>query len=527
MYWFGGDYNPSPAEMEEDLALMRQAGINLATIGVFGWSALQPSATTWEFGWLDDLLDKLHAAGIGVALATPTASPPPWFTLAHPDAMPQTREGVRLVHGSRDTYCVNAPAYREACLVVASQLAARYGSHPALRLWHVHNEYGTWCFCDHCAVAFRQWLRLRHGSLEALNQAWTTDFWSQRYGRWEEILPPRATQYLRNPAHDMDYRRFLSDSMLAAYREQRDAIKAVSGAPVTTNFVLGDWVPVDHARWAAEVDIVAIDHYPSTLDAALAEAAFAGDMARGWAGGRPWLLMEHAPTDLMEPLALSYIARGSQGALYFQWRANRGGAEQWHPAIHGRFFERAVALGGRLRDLPHELPQSDDLPRAEVAIWYDEQCSWALQATSHLPATLNYQATVQQCHAALERRGYAVDVTPPALFTEGASATPYRLVVVPAAYLVTQAAHDALQAFANGGGHVLFVGPCGVVDENLRIRDFSPDWELSTMEDQLLAACDTAGVKPVVAGLPAGTRARRARGALWLFHPDGSVEVTT
>src|SRR5262249_52280802 len=155
-------------------------------------------------------LDSVHEAGIGVALATPTASPPPWFTREHPDAMPQTRKGVRLVHGSRDTYCVNAPSYRAACGRVATQLASRYSSHPALRLWHVHNEYGTWCFCDHCAAAFRGWLRLRYSTLDALNEAWSTAFWSQRYGSWEEILPPRATQYLRNPAQELDYRRFLS-----------------------------------------------------------------------------------------------------------------------------------------------------------------------------------------------------------------------------------------------------------------------------------------------------------------------------
>lgn len=499
MYWFGGDYNPRPAqvdsprsaEVDADIALMREAGINVATIGVFGWSALQPSATAWEFGWLDDLIGRLNDGGIGVALATPTASPPPWFTLAYPEAMPQTREGVRLVHGSRDTYCVNAPSYRQACVEVASGLAERYGSHPALRLWHVHNEYGTWCFCDRCAVAFRQWLRACYGELDALNEAWTTDFWSQRYGRWEEILPPRATQYLRNPAHEMDYRRFLSDSLLAAYREQRDAIKAHSDAPVTTNFVLGDWVPVDHARWAQEVDIVAIDHYPSSMDTALVEAALAADTARGWACGRPWLLMEHPPTPLMEPLALTHIARGSQGALYFQWRANRGGAEQWHPAIYPQFFEQAVALGRRLRELPVPAKLID----AEVAIWYDEQCSWALQATSHLPVTLDHQATVQLCHAALERRGYTVDVAPPVRFIGGDGAPPYRLVVVPAAYMLTQAAWDALQAFAGGGGHVVYIGPCGVVDEHLRVRTYDLP-AIGDVEETLVAACEEAGVKP-------------------------------
>ncbi|WP_162907758.1 beta-galactosidase [Allorhizocola rhizosphaerae] len=532
-YWFGGDYNPrSQDEVIADLPLMRELGINMLTIGVFSWSRIQPAPDRWEFGWLDQLIGTLRDAKIGVCLATPTASPPPWFTLAHPEAMPQTREGVRLTHGSRDTYCVNSAAYRSASHEMASQLAARYGS--SVDLWHVHNEYGTWCFCDNCAVAFRQWLRERYGSLGTLNEAWCTDFWSQQYGQWEEILPPRATQYLRNPSQEMDYRRFLSDSLLNAFVEQRDAIKAVSSAPVTTNFVLGGWVPVDHARWASEVDLVAIDHYPDFNGPFLQEAAFAAAAARGWAGGRRWLLMEHPPTKHMLPLAMTHIERGSLGALFFQWRANPGGAEQWHPALVPNHYEQALELGARLRHLSEQRQASDqpaqtlhgyrrggcereapvrsaaepyratttaspeetsthwrhtELDSAEIAVWYDEECFWALQATSHLPVDLDYQATVQQCHAVLERHGYAVDVTPPALFTKGAC-PPYRLVVVPAAYLLSEDSLGALRDFEASGGHCVFLGPCGVVDEHLRVRDTAPQWEIDDLEGTLLRAAE-------------------------------------
>ncbi len=472
---------------------MRELGINLLTIGVFSWSRLQPSPGTWSFEWLDRLIGTLGDAGIGVCLATPTASPPPWFTLAHPGAMPQTREGVRLTHGSRDTYCVNSAAYRSASHEVASRLAKRYGAQ--VELWHVHNEYGTWCYCDTCAGVFRQWLKARHGSLDALNEAWSTDFWSQGYGRWEEILPPRATQYLRNPSQEMDYRRFLSDSLLQAFLEQRAAIRAESSAPITTNFVLGGWVPVDHARWAREVDLVAIDHYPNFDGPFLEEAAFAAAAARGWACLKPWLLMEHPPTKHMLPLAMAHLERGSRGALFFQWRAHPGGAEQWHPALVPQHTELARQLGARLRELP---PLYEDLNPAEIAVWYDEECFWALQATSHLPVDLDYQATVQQCHAVLERHGYAVDVAPPALLTQGAC-PPYRLIVVPAAYLLTEASLGALRDFEAGGGHCIFLGPCGVVDEHLRVRDPAAHgetpWEIDDLEGTLLRA-----VKRVITG---------------------------
>jgi len=175
--WYGGDYNPEqwdPAVWKEDVGLMRQAGVNLVTVGVFAWSSLEPSPGVYEFGWLDRVLDLLHDGGVSVDLATPTASPPPWFSRLHPEALPVTADGVRLTHGSRDTYCACAPAYRSAAVGIARALAERYHDHPALAMWHVHNEYGTTCYCPLAASRFRSWLQERYGSLERLNAAWTT-----------------------------------------------------------------------------------------------------------------------------------------------------------------------------------------------------------------------------------------------------------------------------------------------------------------------------------------------------------------
>ncbi|GIG02132.1 beta-galactosidase [Catellatospora citrea] len=518
-FFHGADWNPEqwPEQVwAEDLALMREARVTAATVGVFSWSRLEPTPGAYDFGWLDRVLDGLHEHGIDAVLATPTASPPPWFTQAHPNALTMRRDGVRLVHGSRDTYCVNAPAYRAVSLRIASALAERYARHPAVRLWHVHNEYGTWCFCDHCARAFRGWLRERHGTLDVLNDAWTTDFWSQRYADWAQVLPPRATQYLGNPAQELDYRRFLSDRMLAAYTEQRDAIKQVAPqAQVTTNFVLGGWVPVDHARWSHEVDLVAIDHYPSSLDGAPAQSAFAADAARGWSaaaghGGR-WLLMEHAPAHVTEDgvqrrkppgmlarIALAHIARGSQGAMYFQWRASAGGAEQWHtgliahPGSTTRVFAEARALGNHLaaegrapsyRSAYKKVPFLTDQPAGpglagagsgaaradvvgsgEVAVWFDELCGWAVGA-SHLPMPVDYRGIVEGWHRTLWRRGHHVDVVPPAAALAG-----YRVLVVPAAYLLSDESARRLDEYVHEGGHLVVTYLSGIVDEHLRVR---------------------------------------------------------
>jgi beta-galactosidase len=497
MIFFGGDYNPEqwPERVwAEDIELMRSARVNLVTVGVFAWSRLEPAPGEFDFGWLDRVLDMLGAAGIGVCLATPTASPPPWFTRAHPDAMPVTRDGVRLTHGSRDTYCVNAPAYISASVRIARELATRYAKHDAVRLWHVHNEYGTTCFCDHCAAAFRVWLAQRYGDAGALNDAWCTDFWSQRYRDLAEVLPPRATQYLHNPAHLLDYRRFVSDAMLRHYQDQRAVLRS-SPAPVTTNFVLGGWVPVDHARWAREVDIVAIDDYPSSVEDHLAERAFAADRARGWAlaagheNGR-WLLMEHAPAAVRDSgvvrrlaaggaraAARTYLERGAIGIMYFQWRAGPGGAEQWHPAMMDALPEIA-ALGAEVTASALPVPAfpvpilpvpagAAPVGAATTALLYDEQTMWAWQSP-HLPTReIDYEALVRRWHGAL---GTPVDVLPVT-----ASLGRYTLVAAPALYLMAAATHAALRAYASAGGTLVLTFAGGLVDDCSRTTPGSLD----------------------------------------------------
>ena len=163
----GGDYNPEqwPDEtLEDDVARMREAGVTFATVGVFSWALLEPEPGRYETAWLDRVLDRLHEAGVVVDLATATASPPPWFARLHPDAMPVTRDGLRLSHGSRQTWCPSSPDFRRRSLDLVRVLAERYAAHPAVAMWHVGNEFGChnlMCFCDTSAEHFRA---LAHGA---------------------------------------------------------------------------------------------------------------------------------------------------------------------------------------------------------------------------------------------------------------------------------------------------------------------------------------------------------------------------
>src|SRR3954467_9364624 len=416
---FGGDYNPEQwpeAIWHEDVALMREAHVSMVTLGVFSWSVLEPTEGEYDFEWLDRVFEQLHDAGILIALATPTASPPPWFSRAYPDSLPVTVEGQVLGIGARESFCPSSPDYRRPAVRIAGARGARYGDHPALALWHVHNEYGSHvgpCYCDASAAAFRAWLRERYGTLPALNDAWGTTFWSQRYGDWEESTAPRRAPMPVNPAQQLDFMRFSNDSYLECYRLERDVLRDLSPhVPVTTNFMSTTCKHMDYWSWAREVDVVCNDHYLIAEDPDNhVDLAMTADLTRGLAGGRPWLLLEHstgavnwqprnvakAPGE-MRRNSLTHVARGSDGAMFFQWRASRFGAEKFHSAMiphagtESRIWHEVSALGADVGALAEI--QGSTLA-ADVAIVWDWEAWWALELEFRPTCDLDYQERIR------------------------------------------------------------------------------------------------------------------------------------
>jgi beta-galactosidase len=485
---FGGDYNPeqwSSDVWREDVALMREARVNLVTVGVFSWARLSPEPGRYEFGWLDEVMDLLAGHGIRVDLATATASPPPWFSRAYPESLPVDRDGRRLWYGSRQAYCPSSPRYQEAALDLVQRLASRYADHPALALWHVNNEYGCHtlrCYCDVSAAAFRDWLRERYGDLDGLNRAWGTAFWSQRYGDWSQVLPPRATPTANNPTQELDFHRFSSDALLALYRAERDVLHRVTpGVPVTTNLMAGLTTGLDYWRWAPELDLVSNDHYLTATDPhSETGVAFASDLSRGLGRG-PWLLMEHstsavnwqprnaakAPGQLLRN-SLGHVARGSEGAMFFQWRASRAGAEKWHSAMlpHAgtdtEVWREVRSLGEAL----HRLGEvAGSIVDAEVAVLFDYPSGWAQEAGGQPSVDMDCFAEVRRWHAALWRAGITADLAHPSHDLSG-----YRAVLVPALYLVSDADAAHLKSYVDDGGTVLVGAYSGIVDEHDQVR---------------------------------------------------------
>ena len=485
---YGGDYNPEqwPEHVwAEDARLMQEAGVNVVSLAIFSWALLEPREGSYEWGWLDRVVEVLHGAGIAIDMATATASPPPWFSRAHPESLPVTEDGTQLWWGSRQAYCPSSTAYREAASRLAGAVAERYARHPAVRMWHINNEYGchvAHCFCDASAAAFRTWLQARYGDLDALNAAWGTAFWSQRYGDWEEVLPPRSSPTWRNPTQQLDWWRFSSDELLALYRAERDAVRAHSDLPLTTNFMASRFKPLDYLTWAREVDLVSNDHYVIGEDPAPeVELALSADLTRGLARQAPWLLMENAtsavnwqPRNLakapgqLRRHALSHVARGADGIMFFQWRASRAGAEKYHSGMlpHGgtdtKVWREVVALGAELAELTEVIGTRVD---ASVGVLWDYESWWAVELDSHPSQDITYLAAVRQWYEALWRRGVTVDFVHP-----GGDLGTYDLLLAPSLYLLTDTGAKALDAHVRGGGS-LVVGPfSGIVDEHDHVR---------------------------------------------------------
>ncbi|MGW0791435.1 beta-galactosidase [Streptomyces sp. NPDC002911] len=570
---YGGDYNPEqwPLDVQlEDVELMKEAGVGLVSVAIFSWAQLEPREGEFDFDWLDAVLDRLHTAGIGVALATATASPPPWLTRKHPEILPELGDGTVLHQGARQSYAVSSPVFRDYALLMTRRMAERYRDHPALAVWHVDNELGCHVphdYSDAAAEAFRRWLQDRYGTVEALNTAWGTAFWSQRYDSFEEVLPPRSAPTFVNPTEQLDFARFSSDEQLVHYRALRDVLREVTPqVPTTTNFMMttaNKWV--DYFSWSEDMDVVANDHYLVSRDPeAHIGLAFSADLSRGVAGGAPWMLMEHSTSAVnwqprnsakrageMLRNSLAHVARGADAVMFFQWRQSAAGAEKYHSAMlphagqDSDVWRNTVELGRHLRSLA---PVRGSRVAADIALVFDYPSWWGSEMEGHPTGALSYLDEMMRWYRALWRRGVTVDVVSPRADLAG-----YRALVVPTLYTVDDQDAARIAEAAHAGASVLITFFSGIVDENDHVRlggypgafrellgvrseEFHPlqEDEVLTLDDGTHAdlwsekthlegavAVRTWADGPL-AGLPAVTRNSTGRGNAWYVatRPD-------
>ncbi|MGH1480176.1 MAG: beta-galactosidase [Geminicoccales bacterium] len=474
------------ARWPEDAAMMADLGIRFVRIGEFAWSRLEPARDQFDWDWLDRVLESLNIAGLQVVLGTPTATPPKWLVDRQPDILAWGEDGLPRRFGSRRHYCFTSPSWRQETARICLQLARRYGDHPAIVGWQLDNEYGchdtVLSYAPHCRPAFQRWLQRRHGSIERLNEAWGTIFWSQGYTDFNQIGLPHRTVTEANPAHLLDYRHFSSDQVVDYNRMQAEIIRQHSPERFISHNAMGLFHDFDHAALASDLDVITWDSYPlgftdqrMGLDdktrASLARtghpdiAAWHHDLYRGMKeGGRFWVMEQQPgpvnwadhnpiPADNMVRLwTLEALAHGAEVVSYFRWRQAPFAQEQMHAGLlrpdgaQTKVFDEVR----RVREEMGKLGLDGETTRpAKIAIIADDQSHW-LYDIQPQGKGCDLKKLNLDVYTACRRLGQDVDVIRP-----GADLSPYQLVLMPSLPIISEAAMEALADFKG----VMIVGP--------------------------------------------------------------------
>ncbi|WP_112289865.1 beta-galactosidase [Rahnella sp. AN3-3W3] len=485
----GADYNPeqwleSPDVLIRDVEMMKEARCNVMSVGIFSWSALEPEEGHFTFGWMDQVLDRLHENRISVFLATPSGARPAWMSQKYPEVLRVGRDRVKALHGGRHNHCMSSPVYAEKVQLMNSALAKRYAHHPAVIGWHISNEYGGECHCNHCQERFRDWLKARYVTLDALNKAWWSTFWSHTYTDWAQIESPSPQGESGVHGLNLDWRRFNTDQVTRFCSEEIRPLKAENPAlPATTNF-MEYFYDYDYWKLASVLDFISWDSYPMwhTRKDDIGLAAYTAmyhDLMRTLKQGQPFVLMESTPSftnwqpvsKLKKPgmhilSSLQAVAHGSDSVQYFQWRKSRGSSEKFHGAvvdhvghINTRVGREVSELGGILSALA---PVAGSRVEAKVAIIFDWESRWAMDdSLGPRNQGLEYENTVAGHYRALWAQGIAVDV-----INADCELSGYDLVIAPMLYMVRAGVGERITAFVQAGGRFVATYWSGIVNES-------------------------------------------------------------
>lgn len=487
--WYGGDYNPDqwPEEVwDDDVRLMKKAGVNLVSVGIFSWAKIETSEGVYDFNWLDRIIDKLGEAGIAVDLASATASPPMWLTQAHPEVLWKDYRGDVCQPGARQHWRPTSPVFREYALKLCRAMAEHYKGNPYVVAWHVSNEYGChnrFDYSEDAEHAFQQWCEERYGTIDAVNDAWGTAFWAQRMNDFSEIVPPRfiGDGNFMNPGKLLDFKRFSSDALKAFYIAERDTLAEITpDLPLTTNFMVSASGSVlDYDDWGDEVDFVSNDHYFIPGEAHLDELAFSASLVDGIARKDPWFLMEHStsavnwreinyrkePGQLVRD-SLAHVAMGADAVCYFQWRQSKAGAEKFHSAMvphageDSAVFRDVCELGADLNKLSDEGILGSRLAKSRVAVVFDYESEWATEHTATPTQHVHHVDEPLAWFRALADQGVTADVVP----VRGAW-DDYEMVVLPSVYLLSEETTRRVRDYVVGGGRLVVTYYTGISDE--------------------------------------------------------------
>lgn len=484
----GADYNPeqwlkTDGIFEKDIEYMKEAGFNCVTLGVFSWSMLEIDDGIYDFSWMDKVINTLYENGIYTILATPTGARPVWLTHKYPEVSRVERNRVRNLHGGRHNHCYTSPIYRRKTKEINTRLAERYASNPAVIMWHISNELGGQCYCDKCQAAFRNWLKKKYNNdLEALNDAWYTIFWSQKYTDWEQIEAPAEHGMPVLHGLNLDWNRFCTEQTLDFYREEVKAVKAVnSDVPCTIN-MMGFYTGLDYSKFSDDVDVISWDSYPSWHEGDdywnAMSTAFNHDLMRSFKD-QPFMMMENTPStanwcgvsrlrrpNLLELTSMQALAHGSNTVQYFQWRQSNGSCEKWHSAVishRGKddtmIFKSVSKVGENLKKLNDDLYSADISPK--VAIIFDTENKWAIDdGKGPRNIGMKYNEACLCHYAPFWDEGIPCDV-----IDSTAGFEKYDLLIAPMLYMLKNGVAERLKSFVENGGTLVGTYFTGLANE--------------------------------------------------------------
>jgi beta-galactosidase len=484
---YGGDYNPEQYDrdtMQEDIRMFKKAKIDFVRVNIFAWATSQKDEVSYDFTWLDEVIEILSDNGINVGIGTGTAAHPAWMAKKYPDILRTEFDGKKRKFGGRHNSCPNSLTYRKYASLFVEKLVVRYQNHPAVLLWNISNEWGGACYCKNCEKEFRVWLKKRYQSLDNVNRAWNTSFWGHTFYDWDEIVTPnllsehfgeRQTMF---QGISLDYARFNSDSMLECHKMEYELIKQAIPETIVTTNIMGAYKPLDYQKWAPYMDVIAWDNYPS-MDTPVSYTAMMHDLMRGLKNGDPFLLMEQTPSQqnwqpynslkrpgVMRLWSYQAVAHGSDSVLFFQMRRSRGACEKFHGAViehvgheNTRVFREVAELGEELVQLHDRL--LDSRVNSKAAIVFDWDNWWAVEYSSGPSIALKYVDEVHKYYKALFDMNIQVD-----LVSVEADLSQYKVVIAPVLYMIKPGYAKRIEEFVENGGTFLTTFLSGIVDES-------------------------------------------------------------
>lgn len=486
----GGDYNPEqwldqPEVLEEDIRLFRKAHINCVSLGIFSWAKLEPEEGVYDFGWLDEIIDRLYANGIYTVLATPSGARPQWLAQKYPEVLRVRPDGLRNFYGHRQNHCYTSPLYREKVTQIDTRLAEHYANHPAVILWHISNEFGGECHCELCQAAFREWVQKKYGTLDKLNHAWWANFWSHTYTDWSQVHSPSPVGETSVHGLDLDWRRFVTHQTVDFMKTEIAAVKAVNpDIPVTTNMMTMYTYELNYFAFRDALDVISWDNYPEWHNPYMGneevakDCAMTHDMMRSLQK-KPFLLMECTPnatnwqgvSKLKKPgmhqlSVIEAVAHGADSGQYFQLRQSRGSCEKFHSAVisntgteNTRTFREVTDIGAVLEQLSDRVYGSGT--PAETAILFDTENKWALdKCQGPRNIGLDYFGNIRRNYSYFWKNGINVDIIDSTFDLSG-----YKLVIAPMLYLFRDGIQEKLRRFVRNGGTLVTTCFTGVVND--------------------------------------------------------------